>query len=127
MPQSVRIDKWLWAVRIFKTRSKATNACRNGHVSIDQKTVKASAEVQSGDIILVRKEHLNLQVKVIQILEKRVGAGLVAEYMEDLTPQEEYNKNKIARQTNFEYREPGAGRPTKKQRREIEQLKRFLK
>lgn len=127
MPNSVRIDKWLWAVRIFKTRSKATSACRNGHVSIDKKNVKASAEVQAGDIIQVKKEQINLQIKVLHILEKRVGARLVPDYLKDLTPQDEYNKKEIARQTNFEYREPGAGRPTKKQRREIERLKRFLK
>lgn len=127
MSSSVRVDKWLWAVRIFKTRSKATNACKNGSVKIGDQLLKPSSEIKPGDVITVRKNQLNLQLKVIQLLEKRVGAKLVSDYLEDLTPEEEYNKQEIARQTNFEYREKGIGRPTKKQRREIEKLKKFLK
>jgi len=123
----LRIDKWLWAVRIFKTRSMAAQACKKGRVLIDDQQVKPSTEIKAGDIIQVNKEQIELEVKVLQILEKRVGAKLVPDYMEDLTPEENYRKQEIARQTNFEYREKGQGRPTKKQRREIEQLKKFLK
>lgn len=127
MSNGIRIDKWLWAVRIFKTRSKATHACRNGKVKIDDQPVKPSTEIKTGDVIQVNKEQIDLEIKVLQTLEKRVGAKLVPDYMEDLTPEENYRKQEIARQTNFEYREKGQGRPTKKQRREIEQLKKFLK
>lgn len=127
MSEGVRVDKWLWAVRVFKTRSMATNACKNGKVKIDSQLLKPSAEVKPGNVVQVNKDHLNLELKVLNTLEKRVGAKLVPEYMEDLTPTEEYNKQEIARQTNFEYRERGIGRPTKKQRREIEKLKKFLK
>lgn len=127
MSESIRIDKWLWCVRIFKTRSKATNACRNGKVKIGEQEVKPSHEVKKGDIVEVKKEQMDLTFKVKELLEKRVGAKLVEQYLEDLTPEEEYHKQEIARQTNFEYREKGLGRPTKKQRREIEKLKRYLK
>lgn len=127
MSEGVRVDKWLWAVRVFKTRSMATNACKIGKVKIDSQLLKPSAEVKPGNVVQVNKDHLNLELKVLNTLEKRVGAKLVPEYMEDLTPTEEYNKQEIARQTNFEYRERGIGRPTKKQRREIEKLKKFLK
>lgn len=127
MSEGVRVDKWLWAVRVFKTRSMATNACKVGKVKIDSQLLKPSAEVKPGNVVQVNKDHLNLELKVLNTLEKRVGAKLVPEYMEDLTPTEEYNKQEIARQTNFEYRERGIGRPTKKQRREIEKLKKFLK
>lgn len=127
MAKGVRVDKWLWAVRVFKTRSKATLACRNGKVKVDDQEVKPSAEVKSGDRVKVSKDHLNLEFKVLQVLEKRVGAKLVPDYMEDLTPEDEYNKQEIAKNSNFEYRERGIGRPTKKQRREIEKLKKFLK
>lgn len=127
MSEGVRVDKWLWAVRVFKTRSMATNACKNGKVKIDSQLLKPSAEVKPGNVVQVNKDHLNLELKVLNTLEKRVGAKLVPDYMEDLTPTEEYNKQEIARQTNFEYRERGIGRPTKKQRREIEKLKKFLK
>ncbi|MFW6020438.1 MAG: RNA-binding S4 domain-containing protein [Bacteroidales bacterium] len=127
MSDQIRIDKWLWAVRIFKTRSKATHACRNGKVKMHGQQVKPSAEIKPGDIIQVSKEQIDLEIKVLKTLEKRVGAKVVPEYMEDLTPEENYKKREIARHTNFEYREKGHGRPTKKERREIERLKKFLK
>ncbi len=127
MPQGVRVDKWLWAVRIFKTRSKATLACRNGKVKVEDQEAKPSAEVKPGNRVKVSKDHLNLEFKVLQLLEKRVGAKVVSDYMEDITPEEEYHKHEIARDSNFEYRERGIGRPTKKQRREIEKLKKSLK
>lgn len=127
MSQGVRIDKWLWSVRVFKTRSKATHACRNGKVKIDGQEVKPSFELKTGSQVEVKKDQLNLILEVKQLLEKRVGAKFVDQYMRDLTPDEEYHKREIAKHTNFEYRDKGLGRPTKKQRREIEKLKRFLK
>lgn len=127
MSEGVRVDKWLWAVRVFKTRSMATSACKNGKVKIKDQLLKPSAEVKPDDVVQVNKNHLNLELKVLNTLEKRVGAKLVPDFMEDLTPAEEYNKQEIARQINFEYRERGVGRPTKKQRRDIEKLKKFLK
>ena len=127
MSTGTRIDKWLWAVRIFKTRSKATKACKNGKVKMDDQQVKPSAEIYPGDIIQVKKEQLDLELKVLNLLEKRIGAKLVPKYMEDLTPAENYQHQEIAKQTNFEYREKGLGRPTKKQRREIDRLKKHLK
>lgn len=119
----VRIDKWLWAVRIYKTRSKATDACKAGRVTMDGKLVKPSRMVAVGDIIDVRKENYNLQFEVKEVLEKRVGAKLVEHYMIDLTPEEEYHKFDLVKSGNFEYRDRGAGRPTKRERREIDRFK----
>ncbi|MFO8054576.1 MAG: RNA-binding S4 domain-containing protein [Bacteroidales bacterium] len=127
MNKTVRIDKWLWAVRLFKTRSKATQACKKGNVKINGQPAKPAADIKPGDLLHLKKDHLNLQVKVVELLEKRVGAKIAAEYMEDQTPQQEYHKKENAEHTNYEYRERGLGRPSKKQRREIEKLKRFLK
>lgn len=124
---TVRIDKWLWSVRLFKTRSKATEACKSGNVKMDNRLVKPSSEVKPGQIICVQKDGMELKVKVLQVLEKRVGARWVDNYMEDLTPNEVYMEQKTARSTNFEHREPGLGRPSKKQRRQIDALKKFLK
>lgn len=122
-----RIDKWLWSVRVFKTRSQATTACRSGKVYIDGQEVKPSREVKPGDEIRVDLKLLIKTVKVKDLQESRVGAKLVPQYMEDLTPEEEYNKQKKIRETNYEYRDRGAGRPTKKERRMIEKLKKRIK
>ncbi len=119
----VRVDKWLWAVRIFKTRSKATDACKSGRVTMDGKLVKASRMVSAGDIIDVRKENYNLKFEVKEVLEKRVGAKLVENYMIDLTPEEEYHKFDAIKGGHFEYRDRGVGRPTKRERREIDRFK----
>jgi len=123
--EGYRIDKWLWSVRIFKTRSQATEACRKGKVKIDDQEVKPSREVKTGDIIKVDLKAFEKTVKVIDLLDKRVSAKLVQNYMEDLTPKEEYDKPQKIRETNYEYRERGAGRPTKKERRMIEKLKKY--
>jgi ribosome-associated heat shock protein Hsp15 len=126
MDQGVRIDKWLWAVRIFKTRSQATLACKAGKVRIDETVVKPSREVRHEEIISVRIGPLLKKIKVIGLLENRVSAKLVAGFMEDLTPAEEYENLKVNRNTGFEHRARGLGRPTKKSRREIEILKKYL-
>lgn len=122
---STRIDKWLWAVRLFKTRSQAAAACKGGRVKIDGQNVKASREVKEGEEINVSMTTFIKTVKVKALLKNRVGAKLVDNYLEDLTPQEEYEKDKMKRELNQEYRERGEGRPTKKERRIIERLKKY--
>jgi len=124
MNQGVRIDKWLWAVRIFKTRSMATDACRSGKVTIDGQEVKPSREVKTDDEIkVVINPHFTRSLKVIQVLSNRVGAKLVATYANDITPDEEYDRFKKYNELNWERRDRGVGRPTKKERRDIERLK----
>ena len=118
----VRIDKYLWAIRVFKTRSEATDACNGGKVRIGGVNAKPSKDVRPGDIINVRKGAVNFTYRVIDGLEKRVGAKVVPEYAENLTPQEELDKLRAPVETFFVTRDRGAGRPTKKDRREIEEL-----
>lgn len=123
MADSVRVDKWLWAVRLFKTRSKASEACRNNKILINEMAVKPSREVVADDEIQVIQLPLTKTVKVKAVLSNRVGAKLVENYMVDLTPQEEYDKLKVTHETNHEFRPRGMGRPTKRERRLIEKLK----
>lgn len=118
----VRIDKYLWAIRVFKTRSEATDACNGGKVKIEGVNAKPSKNVKPGDLISVRKGVVNYEFRVLQPLEKRVGAKLVPDYAENLTPQEEIDKMRAPVETFFVVRDRGTGRPTKKDRREIEQL-----
>jgi len=123
MAGSVRIDKWLWSVRIYKTRSKATAACTSGKVFINDISVKASHKTHKGDKIKIRFKQYSKTVEVIEILSKRVGAKLVEIYCNDLTTKEEYDKLKMTQELNSEFRPRGLGRPTKKQRRFIDKLK----
>lgn len=124
MSDNVRIDKWLWAVRVYKTRSMATTACRSGKVFIDGQVVKPSREVKEGDVVEVEiNPHFTRTLKVLQILSNRVGAKLVPEYAEDQTSEEEYNRLKKYNELNWERRDRGLGRPTKKDRRRIDRLK----
>jgi ribosome-associated heat shock protein Hsp15 len=124
MGDGIRIDKWLWAVRVFKTRSMASAACRAGKVKINDQEVKPSRDVCIRDVLVIRvNPHFTRTVKVIELLSNRVGAKLVPNYAEDLTPQEEYDKLKKYNELNWERRDRGIGRPTKKQRRDIERLK----
>jgi len=126
MESGIRIDKWLWAVRIFKTRSQATDACRAGNVKIGGQAVKASREIKQGDEIEVHVKPLNRRLLVAGLVEHRVGPKLVADFMVDLTPSEEYEKLKMMKELHFEFRQRGLGRPTKLQRREIEALKKYI-
>ncbi len=121
---SVRIDKWLWAVRLFKTRSQATDACRGGKVKIDGHNAKPSREVNVDDEIEVQLGSIKKKVRVLQTVKNRVAAKLVPDLAEDLTPPEELEKRDMLRQLNYERREHGLGRPTKRDRREIDRLKR---
>ena len=124
----VRIDKWLWSVRIFKSRTVATDEVKSGKVKIDGNPVKASYLLQRGELLEVRKNGFNFQYKVVDLIEKRVGAPLAQKCYEDLTPQEELNKYNawFAGKAAAEQREKGAGRKTKKERRNIDQFKKGL-
>lgn len=121
-----RIDKYLWSVRAFKTRSQASDACKNGRVSIGGSKVKPAKEVKVGDIIKVRNRGIHFEYKVLETIQKRVGAKLVELYMKDVTPIEELERLEIMRLAQKEYRNKGEGRPTKKDRRTIDNFKNDL-
>jgi ribosome-associated heat shock protein Hsp15 len=121
--ETIRIDKWLWAVRFFKTRTQASDACRGGKVKIDGQNVKPSKEIRIGEEIEVQLGIIRKKVSIKAILKNRVGAKLVDDYVEDLTPAEEYEKLDMLKQLNYEKRDRGTGRPTKKNRRDITKLK----
>ncbi|RMF24971.1 MAG: RNA-binding S4 domain-containing protein [Bacteroidetes bacterium] len=125
MPEKVRVDKWLWSVRIFKSRTQATDACRGGKVRLNGEPLKPSYPLEVGLVLEVRKNGFNFRYKVLKLIEKRVGAPLAQQCYEDLTPQEELDKfrNWFVGKAAAEKREKGAGRPTKKERRIIERFK----
>ena len=116
-----RIDKYLWAIRAFKTRTDATDACKGGRVKVAGANAKPSKEVKPGDVVQVRKGTVTFTYKVLQPLERRVGAKLVPEYAQNLTPESELQKLRAPVETFFVTRDRGAGRPTKKDRREMEE------
>jgi ribosome-associated heat shock protein Hsp15 len=116
----MRIDKYLWCIRVFKTRSIATTACKKGQVKIENKSIKPSKEVFGDELILVRKNQINYQIKVLDLPESRVGAKIVDLYKKDVTPKEEFEKTELLKYSKDYYRKKGAGRPTKKDRRDIE-------
>ena len=118
-----RIDKWLWAVRIFKTREMATKACAGGKIKIDGSAVKASRNVVKNDIIQVRKGMVKYLFKVRKIAEKRMGAKLVTDFMENITPEEELGKLKSSQKQPIQSREKGEGRPTKRERRNMDKFR----
>ena len=120
---TTRIDKWLWVVRIYKTRSIATEACAGGKVKIDGNTVKASRMVRKGDIIQVRKRVIKYEYKVLKIAEKRMGAKLVPDFLEDITPEEELAKLESSHKQPLQTREKGQGRPTKRERRNMDKFR----
>jgi ribosome-associated heat shock protein Hsp15 len=116
----MRIDKYLWCIRVFKTRTLATSACKKGQVKIDNSNIKPSKEIFGGEVVLIRKNQINYKVKVIDIPESRVGAKLVDLYRKDITPKEEFEKTELLKYSKDYYRKKGVGRPTKKDRRDIE-------
>lgn len=122
MAEGTRIDKYLWAIRVFKTRTDATDACKGGKVRLNGNDVKPSRTVACGDVINVRKGAVLYSYKVVATIEKRVGAKLVPEYAENITPQDELDKLRHPVETFFLKRDPGTGRPTKKDRRQMESL-----
>lgn len=117
-----RIDKWMWATRIFKTRTIASEACKKGRIAINGAQVKPSRMVKPGDIVEVRKPPITYSFKVLQAIEKRVGAKLVPEMMENVTPKEQYELLEMSRISGFIDRARGTGRPTKKDRRSMEEF-----
>ena len=118
----VRLDKYLWAVRVFKTRSDAADAIRNNRVLVNDAYAKPSREVKQGDIIAVKRQPVTYQYKVLELVSSRQGAKNVPQYCTNITPQAELDKLLVPRETVFVFRERGTGRPTKKERREIDAL-----
>ncbi|CAM1368989.1 RNA-binding S4 domain-containing protein [Tenacibaculum xiamenense] len=116
----MRIDKYLWCIRLFKTRSIATDACKKGHVKIDGNPIKPSREIYGNEEVLIRKNQINYKIKVLDIPANRVGAKLVDLYRKDLTPKEEFERTELLKYSKDYYRKKGTGRPTKKDRRDIE-------
>jgi len=119
---SVRMDKWLWAVRVFKTRSLASDACRQGRVTVAGLLVKPSRDVRINEVVVVKKDDLTRTYKVLQLLQQRVGAPAAREYVEDQTPASELQKEREPRFTPLFFRPKGSGRPTKKERRAINDI-----
>jgi ribosome-associated heat shock protein Hsp15 len=119
---SLRIDKWLWAVRLYKTRSLASEACRTGKVIINEQTVKPSREIKLSDVLQIRQGPITKTVRVISFPPNRVSAKLVVNFMEDLTSPEEYKKLQLMKDGGFVKRERGSGRPTKRDRRDIQEF-----
>lgn len=117
---AVRIDKWLWMVRVFKTRTLATEACKLGRVYIADSEVKASREVKVGDVVAFKWQGIIKSYRVVDIPVNRVGAKLLPQFVEDLTSEDEYLKLTMIREVNALGRDKGMGRPTKKDRRELD-------
>jgi len=116
----MRIDKYLWCVRYYKTRSIATQACKKGAIKINDNSLKPSKEVYSGDIIQVRINQINYTLQVLDIPKSRLGAKLVDQYRKDTTPKEAFEKLELLKYSKDYYRKKGAGRPSKKDRRDLE-------
>ncbi len=118
----VRIDKWLWSVRIYKTRTMAADAVKMNRVWVNGAWVKPSYDVKTGDIIDVRKGQITFRFRILELVNNRLPARDVARYVENITPQEELEKLLVPRETVFISRDRGTGRPTKKERRDIDAL-----
>lgn len=119
----VRIDKYLWCIRVYKSRSLATDACEGGKVKIEGKSIKPSHHVKPGEVVTVQQGYVKRAYRVIDLLQKRVSAPLVKNFAEDITPKEELDKLKTEKMVSFMGRFRGSGRPTKKDRRLIEKVK----
>ncbi|MFQ3579542.1 MAG: RNA-binding S4 domain-containing protein [Bacteroidales bacterium] len=120
--ENLRIDKWLWAVRIFKTRTLAASECNNGRVTIMNMNVKPSRLVKIGDEVSVRFPVITRTYKVKGLLAQRLSAEMVKEFVEDITPQEELDKLELAKYQHHVWRDAGEGRPSKKDRRDLEKF-----
>lgn len=116
----MRIDKYLWCIRVFKTRSIATTACKKGQIKIDAKSVKPSRDIFGGELMVIRKNQINYQIKALSLPESRVGAKLLDQYRKDVTPKEAFEKTEMLKFAKDYYRKKGTGRPTKKDRRDID-------
>ena len=120
--ENLRIDKWLWAVRLYKTRSLATTACKNNQVSIDGTSVKPSHIVKTNNIVKVKRPPIVRSYQVIGLLAQRESAKVVVDFIKDVTPQSELQKLEEGKMVFTVYRDKGTGRPTKKERRSLEEL-----
>ncbi|MBN2805574.1 MAG: RNA-binding S4 domain-containing protein [Prolixibacteraceae bacterium] len=123
MENTVRIDKWLWAVRLFKTRSLASEACRKGNVKVNGSEAKPSREIHAGHVVEVRENPVTYRYKVLDVAEKRMGAKLVPQYCEDTTPPENLEILNMQKYMKWSERDKGTGRPTKKDRRELDDFR----
>lgn len=121
----VRIDKWMWATRIFKTRTIAADACKKNRVAIGDVNVKPSRMIKIGEVVQVRRPPVTYSFKVLALTENRMAAKLVTEYLENVTPPEQYELLEMNKISGFVDRARGLGRPTKKDRRELEQFTDF--
>jgi len=119
----MRIDKYLWCTRYFKTRSIASNAVKKGHVKVNGNAVKPSRDVYPMDKVVVRKNQIDYQLTVLDVPESRVGAKLVDIYRKDTTPKEAFEHNELLQYAKKHYRKKGLGRPTKKDRRDLDDFK----
>lgn len=122
MAEETRIDKFLWSIRVYKTRTDATDACKGGKIRLNGADIKPSRTVKPGDILTVRKGAITYTYKVIVPVDKRQGAKLVPQFAENLTPQSELDKLRTPVETFFLKRDRGTGRPTKKERRQMDSL-----
>ena len=120
MAETARIDKWLWAARIFKTRSIASDACKNGRVTIGGVNMKPSRSVKVGEVVSVKKPPITYSFKVLKTIEQRVGAKLLPEIYENVTDPKQYELLEMSRISGFVDRARGTGRPTKKERRALD-------
>lgn len=118
----VRVDKWLWAMRVFKTRTIATEACKKGRVMMDGVAVKPSRTVKPGDTVQVRKPPVTYSFRVLGVTQNRLGAKLVPDYMENITPKSELDLLDVVRISGFVDRRKGLGRPTKREGRELQEF-----
>jgi len=116
----MRVDKYLWCIRIFKTRGLASEACKKNHVSINQQKAKASKEVFGGEKLVVRKNQIDYQFEVLDLPPNRVGAKIAGLFYRDNTPKEAFKKDELLKYSKDYYRKKGTGRPTKKDHRDIE-------
>lgn len=122
MKDEIRIDKWLWSVRLFKTRTLAAEACKKGKVIIENLPAKASRNIKIGEIIQIKKTPVIYSFKVIAFPSSRLGAKLVSEYMENVTSPDQYEILELSKTSGFIDREKGTGRPTKKDRRALDEF-----
>jgi ribosome-associated heat shock protein Hsp15 len=115
----MRVDKYLWCIRYYKTRSIATRACKKGTIKVNNDVVKPAREVYPGDVIILRKEQVNYTIEVLNTPDSRLGAKLVDMYRKDITPKEALSQKELLKYSKDYYRKKGIGRPTKKDRRDI--------
>lgn len=122
MANEVRVDKWLWAMRLFKTRALATEACKKGHVMMNGAAVKPSKTIKEGDVVSVKKQPVLFSFKVLALTQNRVGAKLVPEYMQQVTSQDQLDLWELLKIDRANARAKGLGRPTKKERRALDEF-----